>query len=276
MKITQLLVLTPLLMLFSGYAQAELTLQGSLEEIRELVGPPAEPSMDQKYRSIAINIEHQRRIPAKEAHVYVSIKTEEKGLDNAMEANSEIEAELRKAMVDAGVDPDDIATINFTSSGSSGWFTKRASFYTVASSLKVKVTSNEEMLILAGLIDSFDEVEMGSIQPDTEISEEQKLEVLNEAFEKLKKRVENYEEQLGISLKLKTFAINPDTRGRDANVTTLQPFQVNAAEDVGYLSASTTAGTRITSDLKTIPTALSIAELQINANIRAEYYLIME
>lgn len=173
-----------------GFAQAELS--GSQEELREILFP----------RPNQVTIEGSSEIQAfmDRATVELLVTNEKRLLEVAMSSNQQLRAELSDAFITAGIDPQAINNDNFSSSPQRGLFSRQTNGYEVSARLRVKVSSEAQLQLLAAAADRHEEVELGEMTFEHSARRAFELQAREFALRDALAQASTYGETLGLTL----------------------------------------------------------------------------
>ena len=169
----------------------------------ELSGSPGELShylLDQK-KIINIQGEAEEKIEADTAIVAITVKTKANRLEQALEKNETIRAELRQTLQQAGIAQENIKASKFSSTPNYGWFKDKPSSYEVNNEVKISIRDEAQLQAIAKLVDNSKEIFLGSTEHRDSNEQSNKLKVLETALDNIQGKRTLYEKKLGIQLK---------------------------------------------------------------------------
>ena len=150
---------------------------------------------------IVLSAEAERRVEANQAVVQLQAKTEDKLLKRALEKNQELRNEIVQALEEAGVEKSRVEVSKLSSIPRYGLLSKDAKAYEIVSQIQVRAKSEQEMQLVAGLVDSRRELAVQQIRFEHTEEDSLRLQVIREALAKVMAQKKVYEEQLGASLR---------------------------------------------------------------------------
>jgi uncharacterized protein YggE len=142
----------------------------------------------------------ERRVESDRAVVEVYVRTSDRKLKPALENNRRIRADIVKKLAESGVDKDRIHTSRFSSTPVHSSWSKKVKEYYINSTIRVHAESEKEIEVLAGLVDSVEEMSLSSLSFEMTKKDEIVMELMKEAFDKIEKRKKMYESSLGVTL----------------------------------------------------------------------------
>ncbi|MEM8954373.1 MAG: SIMPL domain-containing protein [Verrucomicrobiota bacterium] len=147
---------------------------------------------------------------ASRALVRLRVETKEDKLAAALAKNGEYRTAVVNALVEAGIARSDIKLEKFSSTPSYGKFSGKVKSYTISNTIEVAVTSEEQFVAVAGIVDENESLEYGSRRIDYEsISSELDTAAAREALQRLKRKAAVLGEELGKRLELVQFTEVP-------------------------------------------------------------------
>jgi uncharacterized protein YggE len=187
---------------------AVLMVQTSIAE-PELSGTPTElrRHLDTLPGQVTISGLAERTVEADRAVVQVSVLTSDRDLKPALELNSKIRAGIVTELTAAEVDTNRIHTSRFSSTPVHSSWTGKVKEYQIKSTVRVNAESEKEIQVIAGLVDSSDNVSLSSLTFEMTKRDEMTEELLKEAFQLVQKRKALYESSLGVQLRPRSVGI---------------------------------------------------------------------
>jgi len=170
----------------------------------ELKGNPSELSaylLDAR-KIISIAGEGEEKVEADQAIISLNIKTEEKSLDEALNSNDKIQTKVRDALVQAGITLDKIRASNFSSTPDYGWFKEKPKSYAISREIKVTISDATQMQAIAKVVDKTDEVFLGAMEFEDSHKEQNEMEAMQKALDKVLAKKALYEKNFSVSLAL--------------------------------------------------------------------------
>lgn len=177
---------------FSSVTLAEPELKGSPNELRGFLHP--------QNNIVSIREAAEERAYSDTAIVSVMVTTEDKLLSSALSANATLRAALKSALIEGGVDKENINSSKFSSSPQYGWFGKKPNSYKVINRLSIKLFDEKHLQLVAKLADQNVEVEFSATTFEHSKKEQFKRKVQKKALDKIADKKAFYEESLGIGL----------------------------------------------------------------------------
>ncbi|MEM7146319.1 MAG: SIMPL domain-containing protein [Verrucomicrobiota bacterium] len=177
---------------------------------------------------------------ASRALVRLRVETKEDKLGAALAKNGEYRTAVVNALVEAGIARSDIKLEKFSSTPSYGKFSGKVKSYTISNTIEVAVSSEEQFVAIAGIVDENESLEYGSRRIDYEsISSELDTAAAREALQRLKRKAAVLGEELGKRLELVQFTevpVEKEVEGHYARA------RVPAASSGGLLSRASVYG----------------------------------
>lgn len=134
------------------------------------------------------------------AHVTLIVTTKEKTLTEALTANADLRAGLTDEFIRNGISPDKINNAQFSSSPQYGWFGKKPSQYEVINRLKVTVSDEGQLTLLARAADRSESVILGVIEFEHSAKKEYEERVRTLALENAIGKSASYAQRLELHL----------------------------------------------------------------------------
>jgi uncharacterized protein YggE len=185
-------ILTLALLTAPGLLLAETELKGSPEELRQFLHPVE--------HTVTLTGTHEETAFSDKAIVSLVITTKADRLGDSMEANTRLRTTIAQALIDAGVDREEINTSKFSSSPQFGWFGSKPKSFEVVNRMSVGITDEAHLQLLAGLTDNNDEVVMAGMEFEHTAREELQESVKASALDKALAQKTVIEERLGVTL----------------------------------------------------------------------------
>lgn len=178
--------------MLSSIAMAKPELKGSPDELRNFLYPSE--------NVVSLRATAEEKAYADRAIVTLVVTTEEKNLSDAMASNQRIRSDIKKSLVNAGVDDSNIKSAKFSTSPQYGWFGKKPDAYKAVNRMSVTITTEDQLLALAKVADNNDAVELASTKYEHTQKAAFQEKVKQQALEKIMKEKAFYEKSLGVSL----------------------------------------------------------------------------
>jgi len=185
-------LLTMTLLAVPVLLQAETELKGNPEELREFLHPVE--------HTVTLTGNHEETAFSDKAIVSLVITTEAGLLGDSMEANTRLRTTIAQALIDAGVDREEVNTSKFSSSPQFGWFGSKPKSFEVVNRMSVGITDEAHLQLIAELTDNNDEVVMASMEFEHSAREEFQDRVKTTALDKALAQKTVFEERLGVTL----------------------------------------------------------------------------
>ncbi|MBT3380183.1 MAG: SIMPL domain-containing protein [Lentisphaerae bacterium] len=185
-------VVIALSVVMTGTVLGEPELSGTADELRRLLDPPP--------GQVTISGFSERTVEADRAVVRVSILTLGKRLKVAMEENRQVRSKMISKLVEGGIPLDRTHTSRFASTPLHSAWTGKVKEYQIVSKVRIHAESEDDIHLIAGLVDTFDEVSLASMAFEMTKREEIITELLKDAFRRVQQRRELYESCLGVTL----------------------------------------------------------------------------
>lgn len=185
-------ILIATLLVVPGLLLAETELKGSPEELRQFLHP-----VD---HTVTLTGTHEETAFSDKAIVSLVITTKKDQLGASMESNTELRQSITRALIDAGVDAEEINTSKFSSSPQFGWFGSKPRSFEVVNRMSVGITDEDHLQLIADLTDKNDEVVMSGMEFEHTAKEELQNQVKAAALDKAFAQKTAIEERLGITL----------------------------------------------------------------------------
>jgi uncharacterized protein YggE len=142
----------------------------------------------------------ERRVESDRAVVKVVVRTSDHKLQPALENNRRIRADVVKKLAESGLDKDRVHTSRFSSTPVHSSWSKKVKEYHIESTIRVHAESENEVEVLAGLVDSIDEMSLSSLSFEMTKKDDITIELMKAAFDKIEMRKKMYESSLGVTL----------------------------------------------------------------------------
>ncbi len=227
----------------------------------ELTGRPSELSryLADIPQNVTLAGSAEIKVQADRAVVTLRVLSQDASLSQALKANQDLRATLRRALTQAGIPDERIIGSKFSSTPNYRLLDKKPSSYRVVHILMVSVDGEREFQEVARLIDTHREVEYEGLAFEHTRTEELKQQALAQACAELIRKQGLYERTLRITLTPKSF--------HEGDVIALAPRgrQLKEAAYEGMVS-----GTALSTPEEAPP---SFGELTYRSNITAEFVL---
>jgi uncharacterized protein YggE len=185
-------LLTTALLAVPVLVQAETELKGDPEELRQFLHPVE--------HTVTLTGTHEETAFSDKAIVSLVITTEADRLGDSMEANTRLRTTIGQALIDAGVDREEVNTSKFSSSPQFGWFGSKPKSYEVVNRMSVGITDEAHLQLIANLTDNNDEVVMASMEFEHTAREAFQDKVKSTALDKALAQKTVFEERLDVTL----------------------------------------------------------------------------
>ena len=191
-------------------ATAEIDVSGSPAELRaHLESLPGQ---------VTISGHAERAVEADKAIVQLSVVTSERLLKPALEKNTNVRSSIVAELAEGGISEARIHTSRFASTPVHSSWSGKVKQYRIKSTVRIHAETEKEVQLIAGLVDTIEEVSLASMSFDMTRREEVTVELLAEAFGRIQERRKLYESSLGVLLRPKHVAVpggqKPDRRTR--------------------------------------------------------------
>ena len=169
----------------------------------ELSGTPTElrQHLDALPGQVTISGLAERTVESDRAVVQVAVHTSERQLKPALEKNNNIRANIVEELTKSGITADRIHTSRFASTPVHSSWSGKVKEYDIRSTVRVHAETEKEVQIVAGLVDTIDEISLSSLTFEMTKKEEITVELLTQAFQQVQKRKDQYESSLGVHLR---------------------------------------------------------------------------
>lgn len=175
----------------------------------------------------------EERVEADNAIVALNVKTKDSKLHVALQKNRAIRAELKKKLEAAGIAPNQIQVAKYSSTPSYGWFGDKPKSYDVNNEVKITISKEDELAVIAEFVDSKDEVYFGNTSIKFTKKKEAKARALEKSLEDVLAKKAQYEKQLGfklvaVGLSEQTVEENQNLRQRNQQVSKVANYSSSA------------------------------------------------
>ncbi len=170
----------------------------------ELTGSPSELStylLDAR-KIISINGAAEIKVEANQAVVVLTIKNEARSLDAALQENDRLQGLVNKSLLKGGIGKDKIKAANFSSTPDYGWLKDKPKSYEISREVKVSVDNAAQMRVVAKVVDSIDEVFMGTMSFEDSHKSDNELLAVQKALDNILAKKALYEKAFAVSLML--------------------------------------------------------------------------
>jgi uncharacterized protein YggE len=156
-------------------------------------------------------------------------------LRDALEAERRLRVEIEAYLTQQEIPAGDIHMSQFASVPQSGWFGKKTASYDVQNTLRVTVTSPQQVEHAAGIVEKFKDVHFVSLTLENSQQDRLKLDAIAKATADLAQKREAYEKGLGVKLVPVSFAVSGEptpltlARTRKSGAYDLSSVQAEAA-----------------------------------------------
>jgi hypothetical protein len=168
----------------------------------ELKGSPDELSqylLDEKKLVTLVGVGEQR-VEADTARVYLLVKTKDGKFHDALEKNKSLRSAIKKKLETAAIGADRIIFSKFSSVPGYGWFGDKPTSYEVSNEINVSISKEDEMLVIAEIIDTMPAVFFGRTEIKHSKKSEAKAAALEKSLQDVSTKKLQYEKSLGIKL----------------------------------------------------------------------------
>ncbi len=170
----------------------------------ELKGSPGELSaylLDAR-KIISIHGAAEEKVEADRAIVALTIKNEARSLDDALQENEQLQARVNKSLLGGGITADKIKAANFSSTPDYGWLKDKPKSYEISREVKVSIANAAQMRAVARVVDSIDEVFMGTMNFEDSAKTDNELKTAQKALDNILAKKAIYEKTFAVSLAL--------------------------------------------------------------------------
>lgn len=173
-------------------AMAAPEIKGSPEEIGQyLSGIP---------KVVSINASADQMIASNEARMSLLVNTGSKKLSDALKKNYDTRNNLKKQLKALGIKDSSINESKFSSTPEYGMFGDEPKSYNVSNVISVSLSSEEQMISIAGISDGNANIRYLSTRPMTLDKEKIQAELFSKAIQKAKDKASKYESELNVTL----------------------------------------------------------------------------
>ena len=176
----------------SSSALAAPELKGSPEELRQFLHPHK--------KTTTLFAEGEKKAYTDEAIVSLTFTTEDKLLEQSLNANSNLRQQVIQQLTQSGVSTKDINSAKFSSSPEYGWFGKKPDSYKVVNRMAVTITNEKHLQLLAKIADKHKDIQLTNTEFNNTNEDEDKRKAKSSALEKIMKQKDIYEKALNITL----------------------------------------------------------------------------
>ncbi len=170
----------------------------------ELKGSPGELSaylLDAR-KIISINGVAEEKVEADQAIIALTIKNEARSLDAALQENERLQADVNQSLLEGGITADKIKAANFSSTPDYGWLKDKPKSYEISREVKVSIVNAAQMRSVARVVDSIDEVFMGTMSFEDSARTDNELKTAQKALNNILAKKAMYEKTFAVSLSL--------------------------------------------------------------------------
>ncbi len=170
----------------------------------ELKGSPGELSvylLDNR-KIISINGAAEEKVEADQAIIALTIKNEARSLDGALQENEQLQARVNKSLLGGGITTEKIKAANFSSTPDYGWLKDKPKSYEISREVKVSIANAAQMRAVARVVDSIDEVFMGTMSFEDSAKTDNELKTVQKALDNILAKKALYEKTFAVSLAL--------------------------------------------------------------------------
>lgn len=167
-------------------------IKGTPDEVRQIVYP--HPTL------VSLQGHAEEKAYADKAVVSLVVTTEEEKMAEAIARNTQIRADIKANLLQAGINSEDINTSKFSTTPEYGWFGKEPDQYKVINRIKIGVFSEKHLKIVAELADAHDEVGFAGAAYEHTEKEQFKQKVKKLALADVIRQKTFYEKSLGVKL----------------------------------------------------------------------------
>lgn len=170
----------------------------------ELKGSPYELSsylLDAR-KIISINGAAETKVEANQANIALTIKNEARSLDATLQENERLQVQVNKSLFEAGINKDKIKAANFSSTPDYGWLKDKPKSYEISREVKVTIVNAAQMRAVAKVVDSIDEVFMGTMSFEDSAKSDNELMTVQKALDNILAKKVLYEKTFAVSLML--------------------------------------------------------------------------
>ncbi len=159
----------------------------------------------------------ERVVEADESIVRLSVHNSDRALKTALEESNRLRREIVATLSAGGIETNRIHTSRFSSVPSRSSWTGKVKAYDISSAVSVHARTEKEVQIVAGIVDTMEEVSLESLTFETTDKEAIALALLKKAFAKIEARKQLYEQSLEVMLHPRSVGIpeHKDRRGRE-------------------------------------------------------------
>lgn len=215
----------------------------------ELKGNPDELSayLLQDKKTLTITGHGEEKVEADNAVVSLVVKTKANKLHAALEKNRAIRTELKQKLEKAGITAARIQTSKFSSTPSYGWFGDKPTNYDVSNEVKITIGKEEELSLLAEIVDTKEEVYFGNTSIKYSKKSDAKAHALEKSLSDVLAVKAQYEKALGIKLVaigISEQAVAQDNMSQQRQPSALRKQSVssNASAPLSYESGQDDSG----------------------------------
>ena len=168
----------------------------------ELTGSPQELEqyLQSKTRVVTIRDIATESAYTDVAKITLIVTTDDKSLAESLETNAATRERVRRQLIDAGIDPDNVNSAKYSASPQYGWFGKKPASFEVVNSLQVEVDSESHFQHVAEIADREDTIRFGGVEFEHSEDEQYKHDVREKALQKVLADAAYFESKLGLTL----------------------------------------------------------------------------
>ncbi len=181
-----------LLLLAPATALAEPELKGAPDELQRYL-------LDER-SMISISGSGEEKVQADTAIVTLVVKTKEGKLQAALDKNIKIRKDARSRMVAGGIPEQNVETAKYSSVPSYGWLGDKPTAYEISNEIKVTIDKESQLQLIAGIVDSVNEVYFQRTELKQTKKHEGKAKALAKSLDEVNSKKQLYEKSLGVSL----------------------------------------------------------------------------
>ncbi len=173
----------------------------------ELTGTPEElrAFLQSQTRTIVLRDDAEEVGSNDVAKITLVIRTKERELALSLEANNRKRDAISAALIELGLDSDDIQSSKYSASPQFGWFGSKPNSFEVVNTLVASVNNPTLFQGVARIADEDDDVGFGGVEFEHSEKDAYEKKVRDKAVNKILEQASYFEEKLGLRLKAVSF-----------------------------------------------------------------------
>jgi len=244
----------------------------------ELKGDPAELTtylIDGK-RVVSISAGGEAKAQADRAIVTLRVKTKSGAFAQALRLNREVRARLSQQLQQAGIAADKISAAKFASVPNYGFFGDKPSSYEISNDVSVVVSGEDDMAVIAQVVDGTKEVSYLASQLDDSNKKAHVNEALEDALANVARKKLAFEKALGTTLTPLRVGETSFQRATPVAAAPLRydqnlPMFTGEATLQSSMAGRSRPEAAATDSASDVSSSGGFGELRYETNVRAEY-----